>query len=724
MKKLGAGLLWAILLVIFFSLITVPVSMQAHLVFTCFVILMMVTLKTLRVEGAGRIIVISLGMSVILRYAYWRTTSTLPPVNQLENFIPAIMLYSAEMYGIGMLCLGLFVVANLPEPRICPEVPDDELPTIDVYVPTYNEDKVMLATTLAAAKSMEYPPGKVTVWLLDDGGTDQKCNAEDAVTSTAARERRAELTKLCEELGVRYITRERNVHAKAGNMNNALEHSSSELLVIFDADHAPARNFLKETIGLFSKDEKLFLVQTPHFFINPDPVERNLGTFNTMPSENEMFNNIILQGLDKWNAVFFCGSAAVLRRVAVESNGGFSHNTITEDCETALNLHSRGWRSAYVGKPLIAGLQPETYANFIGQQSRWGQGMLQIMMFYFPPLKSGLTLAQRLCYTSSGLYWLFPLPRTLFLISPLLFIFLNLKIFVISGAEFLAYVIPYMIVNLLIQNYLYGKRRWPWVSDLYEYIQIIYLLPAIISVVMNPRKPSFRVTAKNEVQEEDRISEIGMPFFLLYAVFALTFIVSVVTVFMYPHMLGLMIAVGGWNVLNLVIAGGALGVVSERRNLRRTHRVNIERRCEITLESGTAYAGTIEDVSIGGSSIRIAGAKLKDVPKGSMISVSFEMSDHKVSGPLPMIVRGGRQVDGVVHIGCEFNVTQTSQYFLISDLVFANSDKWQKFQNSRAVDIGLLRGTLWFIRIALYQTGRGFAFLLSKTKPSSTGAKS
>lgn len=243
--------------------------------------------------------------------------------------------------------------------------------------------------------------------------------------------------------------------------------------------------------------------------------------------------------------------------------------------------------------------------------------MLQIMMFYFPPLKSGLTLAQRLCYTSSGLYWLFLLPRTLFLISPLLFIFLNLKIFVISGAEFLAYVIPYMIVNLLIQNYLYGKRRWPWVSDLYEYIQIIYLLPAIISVVMNPRKPSFRVTAKNEVQEEDRISEIGMPFFLLYAVFALTFIVSVVTVFMYPHMLGLMIAVGGWNVLNLVIAGGALGVVSERRNLRRTHRVNIERRCEITLESGTAYAGTIEDVSIGGSSIRIAGAKLKDVPKGA-----------------------------------------------------------------------------------------------------------
>ena len=39
---------------------------------------------------------------------------------------------------------------------------------------------------------------------------------------------------------------------------------------------------------------------------------------------------------------------------------GFSGVSITEDCETALELHARGWNSVYVDKPLIAGLQPET----------------------------------------------------------------------------------------------------------------------------------------------------------------------------------------------------------------------------------------------------------------------------------------------------------------------------------------------------------------------------
>ena len=189
-----------------------------------------------------------------------------------------------------------------------------------------------------------------------------------------------------------YLTRARNEHAKAGNLNNGLEHSTGELVAVFDADHAPARNFLRETVGYFATDQSLFLVQTPHFFINPDPLERNLGTFQTMPSENEMFYGVIQRGLDKWNAAFFCGSAAVLRREALDETNGFSGVSITEDCETALELHSRGWKSVYVDKPLIAGLQPDTFASFIGQRSRWAQGMMQILRYKFPPFKRGLRL--------------------------------------------------------------------------------------------------------------------------------------------------------------------------------------------------------------------------------------------------------------------------------------------------------------------------------------------
>jgi hypothetical protein len=81
-----------------------------------------------------------------------------------------------------------------------------------------------------------------------------------------------------------------------------------------------------------------------------------------------MFYAVTQRGLDKWNGSFFCGSAALLRRQALDEAGGFSGITITEDCETAFELHSRGWTSAYVDKPLIAGLQPDTLTDFIGQR--------------------------------------------------------------------------------------------------------------------------------------------------------------------------------------------------------------------------------------------------------------------------------------------------------------------------------------------------------------------
>ena len=101
-----------------------------------------------------------------------------------------------------------------------------------------------------------------------------------------------------------------------------------------------------------------------------------------------MFYGIIQRGLDKWNAAFFCGSAAVLRREALDDTDGFSGVSITEDCETAIELHARGWKSVYVDKPLIAGLQPATFASFIGQRSRWAQGMMQILRFRFPLLQA------------------------------------------------------------------------------------------------------------------------------------------------------------------------------------------------------------------------------------------------------------------------------------------------------------------------------------------------
>ncbi len=710
MQKLTTVVLWALASAAVIALIALPVSLETQLIAGMSVLFAMMVLKLLRPHGIWRLIALAFGTAIVLRYVYWRTTSTLPPFNQLENFIPGFLLYLAEMYSVVMLALSLFVVAQPLAPRPSRAKAGDRLPSVDVFIPTYNEEAELLANTMAAAKAMDYPADKLTVWLLDDGGTVQKRNSERIGDATNAERRHAELQKLATDLGVHYLTRERNEHAKAGNLNNGLAHSTGELVAVFDADHAPAQDFLKETVGYFDEDERLFLVQTPHFFLNPDPVERNLRTFEKMPSENEMFYGIIQRGLDKWNASFFCGSAAVLRRAALLETNGFSGVSITEDCETAVELHSRGWNSVYVDKPLIAGLQPATFASFIGQRSRWAQGMMQILRFRFPPLKRGLSLAQRLCYASSTLFWLFPFPRAIFLVAPLFYLFFDLQIFTASGGEFLAYTLAYMIVNLMMQNYLYGAFRWPWISELYEYVQTVHLLPAVVSVILNPRKPTFKVTAKDESIANSRISEIGMPFFIIFFVLLLGVVMTVYKVYAEPFKADVTLVVGGWNLINLIMAGCALGVVSERGERAASRRVKVSRRCDFKLGDQWLKA-TIEDVSVNGARVLVFGAGLDEFAKGDVTEMRFKMFADGQEGVLPITVRNFERTADSIAVGCHYYPSEANHHRLIADLLFANSKQWEQFQLSRRGNPGLIRGTVRFLRLAFFQTYRGLVYL-------------
>jgi cellulose synthase (UDP-forming) len=711
MSRIITVVIWAFVTLCIVVVITLPINLQTQLIASITVVTLMAVIKILRGQEMWRLIALAFGTSVVLRYVYWRTTSTLPPINQLENFIPGFLLYLAEMYSVAMLALSLFVVAKPLPHRPSRAASQTKFPKVDVFVPTYNEDSALLANTLAAAKSMDYPADKFVVWLLDDGSTDQKRNSDKILDARAAVARHEELQALCRDLDVRYLTRARNEHAKAGNLNNGMQHSDGDLIAVFDADHAPARDFLKETVGYFDDDPKLFLVQTPHFFLNPDPVERNLRTFEKMPSENEMFYGIIQRGLDKWNAAFFCGSAAVLSRKALQETDGFSGLSITEDCETALALHSRGWNSVYVDKPLIAGLQPATFASFIGQRSRWAQGMMQILRFRFPLFKGGLSIAQRLCYMSSTLFWLFPFPRTMFLIAPLFYLFFDLEIFTASGGEFLGYTLAYMLVNLMMQNYLYGSFRWPWISELYEYVQTVHLLPAVVSVILNPRKPTFKVTAKDESVLVSRLSEISRPFFVIFAVLLVAFALSIYRFYHEPYKADVTFVVGAWNLLNLIMAGCALGVVSERGEKTATRRVKISRRCDFVV-GGEHYPATLENVSAQGARIQAFGFDIHGVAVDTEAAIRFKPYGSESEEELPVAIRNLQSAGEVASVGCRFTPAIARHHHLVADLIFANSNQWSDFQLARRYNPGLFRGTIWFLGMALYQTSRGLLYLV------------
>ena len=219
--------LWLSAGLVFLALAVEPVGIRSQFVIGVFAIAGMAAIRALGLTGAWRQIFLALGSAVVVRYFYWRTVNTIPPVSDLWNFVPGVLLYIAELYSTMMLAISLFVVADpLDRPPPKPLAAQD-LPTVDVYIPTYNEDPELLAMTVMAAIDLDYPKDKITVWLLDDGGTDQKCNQDNVKKAKEAQERRVQLTALAEELGAKYLTRAKNEHAKAGNMNNCFKQSQA-----------------------------------------------------------------------------------------------------------------------------------------------------------------------------------------------------------------------------------------------------------------------------------------------------------------------------------------------------------------------------------------------------------------------------------------------------------------------------------------------------------------
>ncbi len=704
-------------------LLTQPVSTNAQLSLSLVVIAAMLAVWRFSKYPIGRQAFLALGSFVVIRYVYWRLTSTLPPASDPLGLTIGSILLVAELYCVLILAISLTInVDPLVRARL-PRDEDDKLPTVDVFIPTYNEDEYILATTIAAAKSMDYPQDKLTVWLLDDGGSDQKCNDANAAKADAARARRASLQALCLSLGAVYLTRKKNEHAKAGNLNNGLKVSKGEVVVVFDADHAPFRAFLRETVGHFLRDPKLFLVQTPHVFLNPDPIEKNLRTFSKMPSENEMFYSMTQRGLDKWNGSFFCGSAALLRRAALETVGGFSGITITEDCETALDLHSQGWTSVFVDRPLIAGLQPETFTSFIGQRSRWAQGMFQILILKNPAFRKGLKGIQKVCYLSSMTYWFFPFPRLIFMMAPLAYILFDVKIFVSNLDEALAYTATYIVVNLLLQNYLFGRLRWPWMSELYEYLQGVFLAKAIVSVALNPRKPTFNVTAKGLTLDNDHMSELSWPFFAIYGLLFFADLVATWRYFNEPSVSDLMMVVGFWNTFNMMIAGAALGAVAERKQLDRHPRLTISRRGALVVE-GVSYPVAITDVSAGGCSVR-PDAPLPfdaqiDVTEGRLAvePLGVVIKDET----MPVVVRHSLLRGDQMAYGLEFAELAPIEYYVLADLMYADSDALPRFLMSRRKHKNVLVGSAEFVWWGLVEPFRAIAYAAKRAKKADTAA--
>lgn len=264
-------------------------------------------------------------------YIRWRWMESLN-YNALWFAIPLVLAETFAYIGLVLFAINLWMTRDYPRrppPRTIGECADnageEQRPiVVDVFLTTYNEEEELVRLSIRDAKALRYPhPIDLRIHVLDDG-------------------RRPAMRQVAEEEGVNYITRSNNIGFKAGNLRNAMEHTSGDFIVICDADTRLFPTFLEHTLGYF-RDKDVAWVQTPQWFYDipeGEPLHDHLarkwgaagrglgeavqGLFGRVRvgedpfvSDPQMFYDVIMRRRNWANASFCCGAGSIHRREAV-----------------------------------------------------------------------------------------------------------------------------------------------------------------------------------------------------------------------------------------------------------------------------------------------------------------------------------------------------------------------------------------------------------------------
>ena len=567
-------------------------------------------------------------------YVSWRWTQSL----NTEALWFSIPLVLAETWGLLTAFIMVHSVWRLKHRD--PVTPAEGL-SVDVFITSFDEPLEVIRRTCVGARAIRYPH---RTYILDDG-------------------KRDEVKAMAAQLGIGYLRREDNAHAKSGNLNHALKHTRGDFVLQLDADHVPLPHILDRLLGFF-EDPKLAFVQAPQDFYNTDGFTYDVNeSWQRIWEEQRLFFSVIQPGKDSLNGAFFCGSCAVFRREALESIGGFGTHSITEDIETSLLLHAAGWRSAYYGESLAYGLAAGSATAFHVQHLRWGQGAMQVLRRFNPLAHPGLTLSQRVSYFGSLTAYVGGVQKLVFYCAPLVFFLTGALPIKAVDREFLLRFLPFLLLSFILSDLVSRGTANTWMSERYQMAKFWTYTRAVASVLW-PRPLRFTVTPKGP----------GHVPFRTYApqvVLMVTTLVALAWATMAHRNGWVEYGVDGWastafrvNLLwaslNFILAASVIGLSLRVRQERGDHRFRDQFPITLRTPAGAngkprSWIALTEDLNPTGIAFRMperlpAGSELRmklPLTTGSVTVRGRVVHEVKLEGPGPAMYRIGVAFDGV-----------------------------------------------------------------------------
>ena len=239
-------------------------------------------------------------------------------------------------------------------------------PTVTIQIPVYNDE--IISRSVSACLEMDYPKDKYEILIADDSTDKRVVEAVDRFKDNPQ---------------VKIVRRKNREGFKAGALNNAMNYSNGEYIVIFDSDFIPPRDFLKRAISHFD-DPNVGAVQGRWRFFNID--ENIISTFASLSVLSYQY--LVYPAKDMVGTPLLSGSAVVIKRDVMEKVGGWTPDLKAEDMDLGLRIISNGYKLVF-DPDLAAHCQaPFTLSSLVKQQMRWTYGGLEAFSKRAKDLKS------------------------------------------------------------------------------------------------------------------------------------------------------------------------------------------------------------------------------------------------------------------------------------------------------------------------------------------------
>lgn len=228
-------------------------------------------------------------------------------------------------------------------------------PLVSVIVPAYNES-VNAVYTLQNLLKADYPSYEIIV--VNDGSTD---NTRQVVEQAFSNEP-------C----IRLLNKTNG--GKASALNYGIAHAKGEFLVCIDADTRLLPDAISRLMESFT-DEQIGAVAG----------NVKVGNRVNLLTEWQAIEYITAQNFDRraydlLNCITVVpGAIGAFRKSAVLNAGGFTSDTLAEDCDLTIRILRAGYMVRNNVQAIALTESPETLAQFLKQRFRWMYGVMQTL---------------------------------------------------------------------------------------------------------------------------------------------------------------------------------------------------------------------------------------------------------------------------------------------------------------------------------------------------------